>query len=153
MKLRNIALMIAGVSMAYGASAVAEQGTLTSLQSPVMVNQGAEYVEATEGMKLNEGDQLMVLQGGSAAVNFASGCSMVLGGNELLRVTQDVCNTPASAGINAQVAPTSSGTSGSSSASSGMSTVGLVATGAVAAYAIYEMADNDSDSDRAPISR
>ena len=65
----RLAVLAAGICFAAG-SAVAEEtlATLSKVQSPVMVNQGDAYVPAREGMRLANGDQLLVMQGGAAVV-------------------------------------------------------------------------------------
>jgi hypothetical protein len=125
-----------------------------------MVNQGDAYVPAERGMQLNPGDQLLVLQGGEAHVNYASGCKVTLAGNELLRIAaQDACSAPAVAAVNAQVSPNAGGgaATGGGAAASGAGaglggTIGLGVTLGVAAYAGYEVSDDDDDN-REPISR
>ena len=129
---------------------------LSQMQSPVMVNQGDAYVPAEAGMQLNPGDQIIVLQGGQALVNYASGCRVELAGNEMLRVAaEDACSAPALAAVNAQLAPQQS-SGGSSTVGGGgsavVNTAGLIATVGVAGYAAYEISDDDND-DREPISR
>jgi len=127
--------------------------TLSNVQSPVMVNQGDAYVAAREGMKLGDGDQLLVMQGGAALVNYATGCELRLGGNEVLRIAAtDACSAPSVAAVNAQIAPPTTGTTGGAAASGGAGgvTFGLAATLAVAAWAAYEVSDDDNLE---PISR
>lgn len=151
-----------GTALLAGAAPVAmAAGTvLSQVQSPVMVNQGASYVPAESGMQLNPGDQLMVLQGGEALVNYASGCQVTLGGNELLRIAaEDACSAPSVAAVNAQVSPQSgSGGGGNTTTTTGGggggtgNAIGLGITGAVAVYSAYEISDDDDDN-REPISR
>lgn len=148
------ALLAAGVMAAAGSTVAAETGTvLSQMQSPVMINQGDAYVPAEAGMQLNPGDQLIVLQGGQALVNYASGCRVELGGNEVLRVAaEDACSAPAVAAVNAQVSPQGGAGGGSTAGGAAMNTVGLVAAIGVAGYAAYEVSDDDDDN-REPISR
>ena len=152
------ALLAAGVMAAAGSTVAAETGTvLSQMQSPVMINQGDAYVPAEAGMQLNPGDQLIVLQGGQALVNYASGCRVELGGNEVLRVAaEDACSAPAVAAVNAQVSPQGGAgggsTAGGAAGGAAMNTVGLIAAIGVAGYAAYEISDDDDDN-REPISR
>ena len=68
------------------ASAADSVGTLSRVEGVAGVSQGAQYVKGTEGMKLKEGDRLMVMDGGNAVVTFADGCQYALSDNELLTV-------------------------------------------------------------------
>ncbi|MDO8862370.1 hypothetical protein Q6D67_11720 [Haliea sp. E1-2-M8] len=144
----------AGMILAAGSAMAADSlATISNIQSPVMVNQGDAYVPAREGMTLGNGDQLLVMQGGAALVNYASGCELKLGGNEILRIAAtDACSAPSVAATNAQVAPppSSPGAGGGSGAGSAGIDLGLVATLAAVSYATYEIAD---DEDLPPISR
>jgi hypothetical protein len=81
-------LLGAGLTVGLGvASAAAElTGTLSRIEGTAVVSQGAQYVKGREGMKLKEGDRLMVLEGGNAVISFADGCRYTLGDNELLTV-------------------------------------------------------------------
>lgn len=148
------AIAAAGLIAAAGSAMAADSlATLSNVQSPVMVNQGDTYVPAREGMILGNGDQLLVMQGGAALVNYASGCELKLGGNEILRIAAtDACSAPSVAATNAQVAPppASSGAGGGSGAAAAGVDFGLVATLAAVAYAGYEITD---DEDLPPISR
>ena len=132
--------------------ALAAGTVLSHVQSPVMVNQGDAYVPAERGMQLNPGDQLLVLQGGEAHVNYASGCQVTLAGNELLRIAaEDACSAPSVAAVNAQVSPQAGGGGSTGSGAGGVNTVGLIAALGVAGYAAYEISDDDDN--REPISR
>ena len=51
------------------------------------MNQGESYAIATEGMELNPGDQLMVMDGGLASIEFADGCLYKVNGSEVLRIS------------------------------------------------------------------
>lgn len=159
------ALLAAGALAVAGTVSAAETGTvLGQIQSPVMINQGDAYVPAQAGMQLNPGDQIMVLQGGQALVNYASGCRVELGGNEILRIAaEDACSAPAVAAVNAQVSPNAGGggaaaTGGGAAAAGGAggaglgSMIGLGVTLGVAGFAASEVADDDDDN-REPISR
>ena len=163
MSSKALKTLIGGALLAGVAPLAMSAGTVLShVQSPVMVNQGDAYVPAERGMQLNPGDQLLVLQGGEAHVNYASGCKVTLAGNELLRIAaQDACSAPAVAAVNAQVSPNAGGgaATGGGAAASGAGagaglggTIGLGVTLGVAAYAGYEVSDDDDDN-REPISR
>lgn len=148
------ATLAAGILSAAGPAIAGERlATLSNIQSPVMVNQGDAYVAAREGMKLGNGDQLLVMQGGAALVNYATGCELKLGGNEVLRIAAtDACSSPSMAAVNDQVAPPQGAGSGAGSGSGSKSSVdiGLVLTLAATGWAAYEIID---DSDLGAISR
>lgn len=129
-----------------------EVAKLAEISSPVMINQGDRYVPATAGMALKEGDQLMVLQGGKALVNYATGCEIRLGGNEILRIAAtDACSAPAVAAVNAQLAPsaTTSPAVVSSTTAAGW-TAAQIAAFVAAGGIIVAAVDASSGSDDAP---
>lgn len=64
------------------------KAALSEIKGEVLVNQGESYVSAQEGMLLNAGDQLMVMEGGKARIEYADGCLHKLNGNELLRISE-----------------------------------------------------------------
>lgn len=68
--------------------AAENQTALTKINGEVMVNQGQTYINAQEGMQLNAGDQLMVMEGGQATIEFADGCLHKLNSNEVFRVSE-----------------------------------------------------------------
>jgi hypothetical protein len=125
------------------------QTVLTGVISPVLVNQGEAYVPAEEGMVLLPGDQLVAMEGGSAQVQFATGCVHEMAGNEVYRISaDDACSMPAAAAVN-QAAPTPPPGGG------GMTTgdmLGAALTAGVVLYAGVEIADSDDDNDRPNIS-
>lgn len=61
-------------------------GKLVRVEGVVVVNQGAQYVKAQEGMPLADGDRLMTMEGGTAILQFADGCRYTMGSAELLTV-------------------------------------------------------------------
>jgi hypothetical protein len=150
-----VKLLTAAAFMASCVAMAADKETVLShISSPVMVNQGKAYVEASEGMQLYSGDQLMVMSGGSAQVNYANGCVLKISGSEMMRIgsSQDLCSSPASAGTNHQIGgaggPPAGGSGTSGTVGGGLSTgnmVGLGLTLGAMGYAGYEMFDNDND--------
>jgi hypothetical protein len=84
-----LAGMAAGVSAADPAAVV----ELRQIRGTVLVNQGNSYVTAQEGMRLNLGDQVMVMEGSHAVVSYGSdGCAYNAGQNTILRVrSQSAC--------------------------------------------------------------
>ena len=154
---RNYTGMVASVALLVSGSSLAadETARLAEMSSPVMVNQGGTYIPATAGMALRSGDQLMVLQGGEALVNYATGCEVKLGGNEILQIAAtDACSSPGIAAVNAQLAPTATSGGGSSAAITTAEIIALVGVGSAAAYLVTEFNDDDSDNaELPPISR
>lgn len=148
------ALALGAAVVSSGAIAANKEAILSQVTSPVMVNQGETYVEAQEGMLLYPGDQLMVMNGGSAQINYANGCVSEMMSNEMVRVgsAEAMCNTAASAGTNQQIGASGSGSGGSGSGGmSGLDMAGLAAIIATTGYVAYEAFDDD-DNDNNNIS-
>jgi hypothetical protein len=58
-----------------GAAGAAEPATVLSAQKgTVLVNQGEEFVTASDLQSLKAGDRVMVMEGGDATVTFGDGC-------------------------------------------------------------------------------
>ena len=70
---------------AFAADSVA---TLSAQQGTVLVNQGDEFVTATESQALLAGDRVMVMEGGSAEITFADGCVLPLTSGSLVDVPE-----------------------------------------------------------------
>jgi hypothetical protein len=122
---------------------------LSTLQAPVMVNQGAAYVEANQSMQLNTGDRLMVMQGGRAEINYANGCVQTIQSNEIATIgTEESCVTAQSAGTYNQVGtpPPTTGGGSSAAAGGGIDTAGLVFSAIVAGGLIHGATDGNSSS-------
>lgn len=81
---------------AFAADSVA---TLSAQQGTVLVNQGDEFVTATDAQALLAGDRVMVMEGGSAEITFADGCVLPLASGSLV----DVPETSTCAGTVASV--------------------------------------------------
>ena len=157
--MKNIAkLTFASLLAAASTSGLAAdtETVLTSMQAPVMVNQGEAYVDAQDSMMLSAGDRLMVMQGGSAQIQFANGCIQNIRANEIVTVgTADACTTLEAAGTYNQVGGSSN--SGGGSGPSGGEWVGIGAIGLTALYIACEAGDwsigsCDDDNDRGPVS-
>lgn len=73
--------------------------TLSAQQGTVLVNQGDEFVTATESQALLAGDRVMVMEGGSAELTFTDGCVLPLVSGSLV----DVPETSTCAGAVANV--------------------------------------------------
>ena len=81
------AAILAGLfaAPAFAADSVA---TLSAQQGTVLVNQGDEFVTATESQALLAGDRVMVMEGGSAEITFADGCVLPLTSGSLVDVPE-----------------------------------------------------------------
>ena len=73
-----------GLALAADQASIA---TVARVDGTAVVSQDARYVPARQGMILNEGDRLMVLEGGSAILTFADGCQYELGSMAMLTVS------------------------------------------------------------------
>ena len=80
------ATLIAASLFATSAFAADSVATLNGQQGTVLVNQGEEFVTASEAQALVAGDRVMVMEGGSALVTFTDGCVLALEAGSLLEV-------------------------------------------------------------------
>lgn len=71
------------VAMA-GSEAVVAQVT-----GKVMVDSGKGFMLVKSGAALKEGDRVVALKASNATINFAQGCTMTLGENDLVTVSRD----------------------------------------------------------------
>lgn len=142
MNIRFAPLAIA-LAATTGAIAADKETVLSNVHMPVMINQGSAYVEATDSMFLFAGDRVMILEGGSAQLNYANGCVQVLAANEVAQVsTPESCNSMAAAGTYQALGSTSTGGGGGGLSTTNMVIVGLAGVGATAA--ILSNADNNN---------
>ena len=137
-KLSTVAVALVVSASSFAAD---KETVLSNVQMPVMINQGSSYVEATESMFLYAGDRVMVLEGGSAQLNYASGCVQSLGSNEVSQIdsTGDTCNTMAAAGTHQQAV-------GSSGGAGAGATTALVHGAVLGAFALTTVTVADSNS-------
>lgn len=141
------AIATATLAATGGAVAADKETVLATMQMPVMVNQGQNYVQATESMQLYPGDQLMVMKGGSAQVHYANGCVQTIGANQIAQVgTAESCVSLSSAGTHQQLGNTGTG-GGGTGGPQGVEWVGLGFIAGTGGYIAYKAADdNDSKS-------
>ena len=101
--LKSVATSLAATAIimfSSNALAIGDANVLSIIKGEVLVNQGESYAIAQEGMELNPGDQLMVMDGGQASIEFADGCLYNVNGNEVLRInTQSACAVNASKAV------------------------------------------------------
>ncbi len=95
-----IASLMAG--QAFAASPTAR---LTSVDGPVLVNQGAGFAPLTESTVLHPGDRLLSLRGAHAHLIYANGCAVALKANAMLTVA-DMAHGASCKAAAAQVADT-----------------------------------------------
>jgi hypothetical protein len=73
---------------AFAADAVQATTVLGNQQGTVLVNQGEEFITATQAQALNAGDRVMVMEGGSAEITFADGCVLPLASGSMAVVPE-----------------------------------------------------------------
>ncbi|PZO06768.1 MAG: hypothetical protein DCF27_12080 [Lysobacteraceae bacterium] len=71
---------------AFAAETAEPAATLSAQQGTVLVNQGDEFITASEAQPLLAGDRVMVMEGGSAEITFTDGCVLPLESGSLLEV-------------------------------------------------------------------
>jgi hypothetical protein len=132
-------ILATGLTVAFGQAAANEPvATVTHIDGIALVSQGSDYVTATAGMSLREGDRLMAMEGGSATITYKDGCVHNLADNTIATVgSVESCATGALASSQvgpyvAQAVPAA--------------TMGLVVAGVVGAIVIGG-AIGDSDND------
>jgi hypothetical protein len=80
--------LILSALVAAPAFAADSAATLTAQQGTVLVNQGDEFITATEAQVLQAGDRVMVMEGGSAEITFTDGCVLPLVSGSLVDVPE-----------------------------------------------------------------
>jgi hypothetical protein len=98
---------ILAASLLLSSTAFAAEGaaTLSNQQGTVLVNQGEEFVTATEAQALKAGDRVMVMEGGSAQVTFGNGCVLPLAAGSMV-VVSDGSDCAGSVAAVQQIGPT-----------------------------------------------
>lgn len=61
-------------------------GEIMRIEGSAMISQGTRYVDALEGMALRAQDRILVLEGGSALLQFTDGCQYSVRDSELLTI-------------------------------------------------------------------
>jgi hypothetical protein len=89
----------ASVACLAAASAVAAStvATVESANGKVLVNRASTYNPATQGMPLEVGDRVVVLEGGSASVRFSTDCVRLFDKSTVYTVTAESPCQPAAA--------------------------------------------------------
>jgi hypothetical protein len=89
--------LAASIGLAIGSNAVGAPeaepvGQIMRIDGAAMISQGTRYVDAREGMPLRVQDRVLVLDGGSALLQFTDGCQYQLEDSELLTIgTESAC--------------------------------------------------------------
>ena len=78
--------LILSALIAAPAIAADSAASITAQQGTVLVNQGDEFVTATDAQALNPGDRVMVMEGGSAELTFTDGCVLPMEQGSMLEV-------------------------------------------------------------------
>ncbi len=74
---KMLAIAIFGLGFALNVAAAeppATNAVLTDMKGPASINQGEEFVPATEGMRLKPGDRLMVPEDSEAVITYDDEC-------------------------------------------------------------------------------
>ena len=133
-------ILATGLTVAFGQAAASEPvATITQIDGIALVSQGSDYVTATAGMSLREGDRLMAMEGGSATITYKDGCVHNLADNTIATVgSVESCATGALA--SSQVGPYVA-------AAAPAATVGAAIAGVVGVIVIAgAIGDNDNDT-------
>ncbi len=103
--MRLIKTVIA-TSLLLSSTAFAAEGaaTLSNQQGTVLVNQGEEFITATEAQVLKAGDRVLVMEGGSAEVIFNDGCVLPLASGSMA-VVSDLSTCAGSVAAVEQIGP------------------------------------------------
>jgi len=74
----KLSTLVAATLLAGSAFAADSVATLSAQEGTVLVNQGEEFVTATDAQALAAGDRVMVMEGASATITYADGCALPL---------------------------------------------------------------------------
>lgn len=89
----KLSTLVAATLLAGSAFAADSVATLSAQEGTVLVNQGEEFVTATDAQALAAGDRVMVMEGASATVTYADGCALPLIAGTLVELpAQSPCN-------------------------------------------------------------
>lgn len=86
--MKKIAFVALASLLAAGTASAAELASLSGIEGTALVNQGEEFVTASEAQALKPGDQVMVMEGGKAEIVFADGCVLPLESGSLVVVPE-----------------------------------------------------------------
>lgn len=86
---KMLAIAILGLGFAFSASAAevpATNAVITDVEGTVSVNQGEEFVPATEGMRLKPGDRIMVPDDSQVEISYDDNCRYEVDENRIATV-------------------------------------------------------------------
>lgn len=135
-----VAILMVGL----GSSAVMADSTAVVAQAvgKVMVDSGKGFMPVTAGAALQDGDRVVALKASSATINFAQGCALSLGENNLVTVSKE-------SGCNTEVVAVNRSADSSAVAAVGQSSFDwtpVIGLGGIAgAGAIYALSNNNND--------
>ena len=89
-----LAAVLIGATAAAGAATPSSGPTLSLGKGTVMINNGTQFVTAKPGQTLKAGDRIMVMEGGSATLNYSNGCKSSLGSSSLNSVSAACSQAP-----------------------------------------------------------
>lgn len=108
-RIKHLSTLVLSVGLGAGVTVVTAAqeplATIERIDGGAMVSDGARYVEAREGAQLIESDRLLVLEGSSATIQFADGCTWTMDGSDMLTVSVaspcavEPAGAPANAGV------------------------------------------------------
>lgn len=101
----KLSTLVAASLLAGSAFAADSVATLSAQEGTVLVNQGEEFVTATDAQALMAGDRVMLMEGASATITFADGCAMPLVAGSLVELPAQSPCTGAVVNVQ-QVGPT-----------------------------------------------
>jgi hypothetical protein len=130
-----------------GAFAAEPVATLTSQEGTVLVNQGEEFVTASDAQSLQPGDRVMVMEGGAAQISFGDGCVLPLVAGSLAVVPDQSTCAGGQASVR-RIGPSYAQAVGDTTDEERL-TEGLVLGGVVATLVIIGLND-DGDNSASP---
>ena len=135
-------ILATGLTVAFGQAAASEPvATITQIDGIALVSQGSDYVTATSGMSLREGDRLMAMEGGNATITYANGCVHSLADNTITTIgSAESCANGSLA--SSQVGPYVAQAAGGNNAAIGAAIAGVVGVIVVAGA----IGDDDNDT-------
>ena len=121
--------------------------SILGMDGNVLVNQGESYRTATRGMKLKEGDRVMIMDGAQLSMSYPDGCHFTFKDGQIIEVgSMSVCamgGTGFVAATTPQYVQAAPGTTddddavGAAATSGGVGVEGIVAGGILAGFAVW----------------
>lgn len=86
--MKKISFVALASLLAAGSVSAAELATLSRVEGTALVNKGEEFVTAGDAQSLQPGDQVMIMEGGSAEIVFSDGCVLQVASGSLVVVPE-----------------------------------------------------------------